>query len=52
MSRATSSDHHHAAGPPWRNVRVLRVVAQVAVLLVVALGILYLGGNLTSEGRL
>jgi len=48
MSRAMPSDHHHAAGPPWRNVRVLRAVAQVAVLLVVALGILYLGGNLTS----
>lgn len=48
MSSDRPSDHHHVAGPPWRNVRVLRVALQVVVLVVVALGIFYLGGNLTS----
>jgi general L-amino acid transport system permease protein len=48
MSRASPSDHRRAAVPPWRDVRVLRVVAQVGVLLVVGIGIAYLGGNLTS----
>jgi general L-amino acid transport system permease protein len=42
------SQHRHAAVPPWRNVRVLRVVLQVAVLLVAAIVIGYLAGNLTD----
>jgi general L-amino acid transport system permease protein len=29
-------DHAHGAVPPWRDIRVLRIVAQVVVLLVVA----------------
>ena len=31
------SGHSHAAVPPWRDIRVLRIVAQVVVLLAVAL---------------
>ena len=44
----SESEHRHAAVPPWRNVRVLRVVLQVAVLLAVAGIIGFLAGNLTD----
>jgi general L-amino acid transport system permease protein len=46
--QAGHSQNHHAAVPPWRNVRVLGVVAQVAVLLAVAVGVGYLINNLTT----
>lgn len=42
------SQHRHAAVPPWRNVRVLRVALQVAVLLAAVVVIGYLAGNLTD----
>ena len=48
MTQAGHRDHRHAAVPPWRNVRVLGIVAQAAVLLAVALGAAYLINNLTS----
>lgn len=48
MTQAGVPDHRHAAVPPWRDVRVLRVVVQVAVLLAVALGVAYLLNNLTT----
>jgi len=38
----------HARVPPWRNVRVLRIVAQIAVLAVVGLLGLWLWDNLTT----
>lgn len=38
----------HAAVPPWRNVRVLRVVLQVVVLLAAAILIGFLARNLTT----
>ena len=34
--------------PPWRDVRVLRVVAQVVVLLAIGIGIGFLANNLMS----
>jgi general L-amino acid transport system permease protein len=37
-----------AAVPPWRDVRVLRVIAQVVVLLAIGVGIGYLANNLLS----
>lgn len=40
--------HQHAAVPPWRNVRVLSVVAQVLVVLAVGIGAAYLVNNLTT----
>ncbi|MEX1169641.1 MAG: ABC transporter permease subunit [Chloroflexota bacterium] len=42
-------DHHHAAVPPWRDVRVLRIAVQVVVVaLVLAVG-LVLWSNLTTS---
>lgn len=38
----------HAAARPWRDVRVLRVVTQVVVLLAVGVGIAFLASNLLS----
>ncbi|HEY7332101.1 MAG TPA: ABC transporter permease subunit [Candidatus Limnocylindria bacterium] len=40
-------EHHHAV-PPWRDVRVLGVAAQVAVLLAVGIGVAFLVNNLVS----
>jgi general L-amino acid transport system permease protein len=40
--------HLHASVPPWRNVRVLRVVLQVVVLLAVAVVVGFLARNLTG----
>lgn len=48
MTQAGHSQHQHAAVPPWRNVRVLRVLVQVAVLLAVAIGVAFLISNLTT----
>ncbi|MGH2445945.1 MAG: amino acid ABC transporter permease [Candidatus Limnocylindria bacterium] len=45
---STPAGEHHAAVPPWRDVRVLRVVVQVAVLLAVCIGIAFLANNLVS----
>ena len=39
---------HSASVPPWRNIRVLRMAGQVAVVLVVALGVAFLLRNLTT----
>lgn len=43
-----SDGARHTRVPPWRDVRVLRIAAQVIVVLVVALGMALLAGNLTS----
>ena len=48
MTGASDVDHRHTGVPPWRDVRVLRVVAQVAILLAVGLGVAYLVNNLTT----
>jgi general L-amino acid transport system permease protein len=40
--------HEHAAVKPWRDVRVLRVLTQVIVLLAVGIGIAFLASNLIS----
>jgi general L-amino acid transport system permease protein len=48
MTHAGGPGHQHAAVPPWRDVRVLRVVVQVAVLLAVGIGVAYLLSNLTT----
>jgi general L-amino acid transport system permease protein len=48
MTAAPGVDHRHAAVPPWRDVRVLRVVVQVAAVLAVMAAIAWLGGNLLS----
>jgi general L-amino acid transport system permease protein len=45
---SAGSDHRHAPVPPWRNVRVLRVAGQVAVVLAVVLLLGFLARNLTS----
>lgn len=52
MTAAPHGQHQHAAVPPWRDVRVLRVVGQVVVLLAVALFIGFLANNLfTAMGQ-
>ena len=48
MTAAPKVDHHHGSIPPWRDARVLRIVAQVAILLAVGLGVAYLINNLTT----
>ncbi len=48
MTSAEHPAHHHEAVPPWRNVRVLRVLVQVAVVLAVGFGIGFLVNNLTG----
>ena len=48
MTGASDADHRHTGVPPWRDVRVLRVVAQVVILLAVAGGVAYLVNNLTT----
>ena len=48
MTAASTAARAQRGVPPWRNVRVLRVVAQVAVVLGVALLIGYLGNNLAT----
>lgn len=48
MTAVGHPEHEHVAPPPWRDVRVLRVVAQVVLLLVVGIGAGYLISNLTT----
>ena len=48
MTRVGHPEHEHVAPPPWRDVRVLRVVAQVVLLLAVGVGAAFLIGNLTT----
>ncbi|MGH2463056.1 MAG: amino acid ABC transporter permease [Candidatus Limnocylindria bacterium] len=48
MTPARHPEHEHVAPPPWRDVRVLRVVTQVVVLLAVGIGAAYLISNLTT----
>jgi general L-amino acid transport system permease protein len=49
MTQAASPERQHAAVPPWRDVRVLRVAAQVLVLLAVGVGVGYLANNLVTQ---
>jgi len=45
----SNADQHHAAvPPPWRDVRVLRVAAQVAVVIVVGLLVAFLARNFVT----
>jgi general L-amino acid transport system permease protein len=44
----TPARQQHAAVRPWRDIRVLRVVTQVAVLLAIGIGIGFLANNLMS----
>jgi general L-amino acid transport system permease protein len=48
MTQVRHPEHEHVAPPPWRDVRVLRIVAQVVLLLLVAVGAAYLISNLTT----
>src|ERR671914_857664 len=48
MTAAQGVDHRHRPVPPWRDVRVLRIVAQVVAVAAVAAGLAWLAGNLTS----
>ena len=48
MTAVPRADRHYGPVPPWRDVRVLRIGAQVAVVLVVALLVATLAANLTS----
>jgi general L-amino acid transport system permease protein len=48
MTAAPRIDHRHAPVPPWRDVRMLRILAQIVVLAAVAAGLAWLGGNLVS----
>ena len=48
MTQAGHPDHRHGAVPLWRNVHVLGAVAQVAVVVAVAIGAAYLVNNLTT----
>jgi general L-amino acid transport system permease protein len=43
-----SGEHSHGRVPPWRDVRVLRIVAQVAVVLAVGAFLAWLGSNLVE----
>jgi general L-amino acid transport system permease protein len=49
VSSTPTGEHQHAAVPPWRDVRVLRVVAQVVVLLGVGIGVGFLANNLITS---
>ena len=48
MTVASRADPRHRTVPPWRDVRVLRALTQVGVLLGVALLVGYLFNNLTT----
>ena len=48
MTVVPSQEQQHARVPPWRDVRVLRIVAQVVVVGAVAALIAFLGFNLTD----
>jgi general L-amino acid transport system permease protein len=48
MTAASPVDRRHGTVPPWRDIRVLRVIAQVGILLAVGLGVAYLINNLTT----
>ncbi len=45
---SNADQHHTAVPPPWRDVRVLRVVAQVAVVIVVGLLVAFLTRNFAT----
>jgi general L-amino acid transport system permease protein len=46
MTAAPGVDHRHAPVPPWRDARVLRIVAQVVAVAAVAVALVWLGNNL------
>ena len=46
---AASTEVRAGRPPPWRDVRVLRVVFQLVVLAIITLIVLYLGDNLTTN---
>jgi general L-amino acid transport system permease protein len=46
MTGNSSATDHHARVPPWRDVRVLRVVGQLIIVGLVAVLVAYLVGNL------
>jgi general L-amino acid transport system permease protein len=48
MTRVGYPEHVHVTPPPWRDLRVLRVVGQLVVLLAVAVGAAFLISNLTT----
>jgi general L-amino acid transport system permease protein len=48
MTAVPHGEHQHARVPPWRNVRVLRIAAQVLVVLAVAVLVTFLALNLTG----
>lgn len=48
MTSTPVGEQRHSAVPPWRDIRVLRVVAQVVVLLAVGVGIGFLANNLMT----
>jgi general L-amino acid transport system permease protein len=48
MTAVPHGEHQHARVPPWRNIRVLRIAAQVLVVLAVAVLVTFLALNLTG----
>ncbi|HEX2222383.1 MAG TPA: ABC transporter permease subunit [Candidatus Limnocylindria bacterium] len=48
MTAASTVDYRHRRVPPWRDIRVIRALVQVGVLLGVALLVGYLVNNLTT----
>ena len=48
MTDRPGGQPHHASVPPWRDIRVLRVVVQVVALLAVGLGVGFLASNLAT----
>jgi general L-amino acid transport system permease protein len=48
MTAGSRADRRHGGVPPWRDVRVLRVITQIGVLVGVALLVAYLFNNLTT----
>ncbi|HEX6129256.1 MAG TPA: ABC transporter permease subunit [Candidatus Limnocylindria bacterium] len=49
MTDRPAGQRHQARVPPWRDIRVLRVVVQVVALLAVGLGVGFLATNLASN---
>jgi general L-amino acid transport system permease protein len=49
MTDRPAEKRHQARVPPWRDIRVLRVVVQVVALLAVGLGVGFLATNLASN---
>jgi general L-amino acid transport system permease protein len=48
---AAPTRKQHASVPPWRDARVLRIVAQIVVVVMVAVVVLWLWNNLTTNMR-